>query len=333
MVQSIQSFTDSRRPRWERLETLIHRLERGKYRDVEPPMLKDLGRLYREATADLARLQAFRERGALPEDLETYLNQLVGRAYAQIYKNPPPRWASLWKFLFFTFPETVRKTAPWTLIALGIFMLGACYGFVVSLYDDSLISLIVSPHIISQVEDGKVWFDSILGIQPLASSRIMTNNISVSFLAFALGITFGLGTAYIMAFNGLMVGTIAALCHNHGLDIPFWSFVAPHGVIELSAIFIAGGSGLLIGTGLLLPGDLPRKEALNQRGKEAGKLILGCVPLLVVAGIIEGFFSPTHISPVYKFSFAGVLFLLFLCYLLLPIKKPSPLKKGTPALP
>lgn len=333
MVQSIQSFTESRRPRWKRLETLILRLERGKYRNIETAMLKDLGRLYREATADLARLQAFRERGALPEDLETYLNQLVGRAYAQIYRNPPPKWTSFWKFVLFTFPETFRKTAPWTLLALGIFLLGALYGFVVSLYDDSLISLIVSPHIIQQVEEGKVWFDSILGISPLASSRIMTNNISVSFLAFALGITFGLGTTYLMAFNGLMVGTIAALCHTHGLDIPFWSFVAPHGVIELSAIFIAGGSGLLIGTGLLLPGDLPRREALNQRGREAGKLILGCVPLLVVAGIIEGFFSPAHISAVYKFSLAGILFLLFLCYLLLPGRKAPPDEPGEPTPP
>ena len=324
MAQSIQSFTESRRPRWKRLETLIQGLERRKYKNIEASMLKDLGRLYREATADLARLQAFRERGAHPEDLESYLNQLVGRAYAQIYRNPAAKWSGLWGFLHVVFPETFRKTAPWTLIAFGIFVLGFAYGFVISLNDEAFISLIVSPHIIQQVEEGKVWFDSILGVQPLASSMIMTNNISVSFLAFAFGMTFGLGTTYLMAFNGLMVGTIAALCHIHGLDIPFWSFVLPHGVIELTSIFIAGGSGLLLGTGLLLPGDLPRKDALIRQGRRAGRLILGCIPLLVVAGVIEGFFSPAPIPTPLKFAMAGVLFALLLCYLLLIGKKASP---------
>ena len=287
-------------------------------------MLRDLGRLYREATADLARLQAFREKGAHPEDLEAYLNQLVGRAYAQIYRNPATKWTGFWGFLQVVFPETFRKTAPWTLIAFGIFALGFAYGFVISLNDETFINLIVSPHIIQQVEEGKVWFDSILGIQPLASSMIMTNNISVCFLAFAFGMTFGLGTTYLMAFNGLMVGTIAALCHIHGLDVPFWSFVLPHGVIELTAIFISGGSGLLLGTGLLLPGDLPRKDALIRQGRRAGRLILGCVPLLVVAGVIEGFFSPAPIPTPLKFAMAGVLFALLLCYLLLIGKKASP---------
>ena len=153
----------------------------------------------------------------------------------------------------------------------------------------------------------------------------MTNNISVSFLAFALGMTFGLGTTYIMAFNGLLVGTLAALCHMNGLDVAFWSFVLPHGVIELTAIFIAGGGGLLLATALVAPGDLPLKDALIHRGREAGRLICGCVPLLVVAGIIEGFFSPAHIPAVFKFFLAGLLFILLLLYLLLPssIRDPS----------
>lgn len=324
MVQSINKFIDSRRSRWERLEMLIQALERGRARQLTASDLLDMGRLYREATADLARLQAFRKEGSSPEDLEDYLNQLVARAYGQIYRGPSSGRTSLWRFLRSTFPKTFRKTAPWTLFALGIFLLGFLYGFVATLTDASFVPLIVPSRLIQQVEEGKVWFDSILAISPMASSMIMTNNISVTFLAFALGMTFGLGTIYIMAFNGLLVGTLAGLCHIHGLDVAFWSFVLPHGVIELTAIFMGGGGGFLLSTALLVPGDLPRRDALILRGRQAVRLTLGCVPLLIVAGIVEAFFSPAPMHVGLKFLVAGVLLALLLCYLLFPVTTKGP---------
>jgi uncharacterized membrane protein SpoIIM required for sporulation len=316
MSQSIEKFIESRRPRWQRLEEFLRTLELGKAGSLTPADLPDIGRLYREATADLARLQAFHQEEALSDELIDYLNHLVARAHSQIYRSPSYGWTHLWSFLRITFPKTLRETGPWTLAALGIFLLGCGYGFVAGLVDDSFIPLVAPPHLIQQVEEGKVWFDSILAVRPLASSMIMTNNISVTFLAFSLGMTLGLGTVYIMAFNGLLLGTLAALCHLHGLDVEFWSFVLPHGVLELTAIFIAGGGGLLLGSALIAPGDLSRKDALVQRGRKAVRLILGCVPLLILAGIIEGFFSPAHVPPWTKFLLAGVLFVLLLCYLL-----------------
>ena len=324
MSQSIEKFIESRRPRWERLERLLHSLEKGKGRTLQPSDLPVVGRLYREATADLARLQAFQQKGALPDELLDYLNHLVARAHGQIYRSPTPGWTKLLRFLGSTFPQTFRSTAFWTLSAFAIFLLGATYGFVAGLNDDTFIPLVAPPHLIQQVEGGKVWFDSILAVRPLASSSIMTNNISVTFLAFALGITLGLGTVYIMAFNGLLLGTLAALCHLHGLSVDFWSFVLPHGVIELTAIFIAGGGGLLLGSALIVPGDLSRKEALIQRGRKSVQLILGCIPLLIFAGVVEGFFSPAHLPPWIKFLTAGLLFVFLLCYLLLPAVHSRP---------
>lgn len=321
MAQSIQGFIRSRSPRWERLEALIRSLEGGDLRGLTTSGLLDVGKLYREATADLARLQSLREENASPDDLETYLNQLVARAYGQIYRNTPPQWSSLRDYLRCGLPEIFRHTAPWTLFAMGVFLLGFIYAFSATLTDPSFVPLIVPPHLIHQVEDGKVWFDSILAVRPMASSMIMTNNITVSFLAFALGMTFGIGTFYLMAFNGLLIGALAGLCHVNGLDVHFWSFVLPHGVIELTAIFMAGGGGFLIGTALFIPGDLPRKEALVIKARRAVRLVLGCVPLLIVAGIIEAFFSPTHVPAGLKFSLAGFLLLLLLSYLLLSSKK------------
>jgi uncharacterized membrane protein SpoIIM required for sporulation len=258
-----------------------------------------------------------------PNEMQKYLNQLVARGYGQVYRSPPPRWISFWQFLRFTFPSTFRETAPWTLFAFLVFFFGFLYGLGATLLDSAFVPLVVPPHLIQKVEEGKVWFDSIVAVRPLASSMIMTNNISVSFLAFAFGMTLGVGTLYLMVFNGLMLGAIAGLCHTHGLDIPFWSFVLPHGVIELSAIFIAGGAGFLLATALLAPGDLPRKQALMKRARQAGRLILGCVPLLVVAGIVEAFFSPSLVPAGVKFTLAGILLTLLLAYLVLPSKTPS----------
>ena len=338
MAESIHKFIESRRPRWEKLETTIQALERGRLSASE---LVGLTRLYREATADLARLQTFQNQEGLEDELVTYLNHLVARAYSQIYRSSPPRMASLWRFLRTGFPAAFRKTLPWTLLALSVFALGLTYGFITAISDSSFVALIVPSKLIQQVEGGEVWFDSILAAKPQTSSWIMTNNISVSFLAFAMGMTFGLGTLYLMAFNGLMVGTLAGLCYTNGLSLPFWSFVLPHGVIELTAIFIAGGAGFLLGGALLFPGDLPRKDALLQRGRQAGRLILGCVPLLVIAGIVEAFFSPIPVHAGFKFGMAGLLLALLLCYLLLPRAKedlfasrrgsaPVHLKKAAP---
>ena len=321
MAQSIQNFLHSRKPRWERLETIVQSLERGQVKGLTAADLLDVGRLYREATADLARLQSMRSRDLPPSEMEVYLNQLVARGYGQVYRNPPPRWGAFWHYLRFTLPAVFRETAPWTLFAFLTFFLGFLYGLGAALADSAFVPLVVPPHLIEKVEEGKVWFDSILAVRPLASSMIMTNNISVSFLAFAFGMTFGLGTLYLMVFNGLMLGAVAGLCHTHKLDIPFWSFVLPHGVIELTAIFMAGGAGFLLATALLAPGDLPRKQALTGRARQAGRLVLGCVPLLVVAGIVEGFFSPALIPAGVKFTMAAVLFALLTAYLLLPSRR------------
>jgi uncharacterized membrane protein SpoIIM required for sporulation len=315
MVQSIDAFITARKPKWERLESLLTSLEKGAARKLTASDLQEVGRLYREAAADLARLQAFRQENSSPGDLEIYLNHLVGRGYGQIYQQPTAGFPGLFRFLRDTFPRTFRNSFPWFSASLAIFLVGFGFGFIASQVDETFIPLVVPPHLIQKVEEGKVWFDSILAVKPLASSLIMTNNITVSFLAFALGITFGAGTVYLMAFNGLMVGTLAGFCHTHGLDVPFWSFVLPHGVIELTAVFIAGAAGLLVGAAMIVPKDLTRRDALVLRAGQAGRLVLGCVPLLVVAGVIEGFFSPALLPAGLKFGAAGVLLLLLIRYL------------------
>jgi uncharacterized membrane protein SpoIIM required for sporulation len=151
----------------------------------------------------------------------------------------------------------------------------------------------------------------------------MTNNMSVGFTTFALGITAGLGTIYMMAFNGLLIGVIGMACWLSGMSVQLWSFVAPHGVLELPAIFIAGGAGLRVAQGLLFPGLLSRRDSLARAGVEAVQLLLGTIPILIIAGLIEAFVSPTGLPVALKFSMAGALFVLLGAYLFGVSREPG----------
>ena len=127
---------------------------------------------------------------------------------------------------------------------------------------------ILGPQMVDTINRREMWTHSIVGIKPLASSAIMTNNMSVGFSTFALGITGGLGTIYMLAFNGLLIGVIGTACWLSGMSLQLWSFVAPHGVLELPAIFIAGGCR----TADRARSSLPRSYCLGAnrwRGREA----------------------------------------------------------------
>jgi uncharacterized membrane protein SpoIIM required for sporulation len=162
----------------------------------------------------------------------------------------------------------------------------------------------VSPFFREAVINNRIhWWERLNDANQIGSSQIFTNNIRVTFYAFALGAMLGVGTLYVLAFNGASFGAVVALTYRAGFGNDLLSF--------------AGGAGLLIGTALLMPGDLSRGDALKSRGMEAVRLIVGCVPLLVVAGIIEGFISPQPISPVIKIGIGVITGIAMYSYLLL----------------
>jgi uncharacterized membrane protein SpoIIM required for sporulation len=131
---------------------------------------------------------------------------------------------------------------------------------------------------------------------------------------FASGNT-AIGPIWRTLLNGLMIGVVGAATWQAGMALSLWSFVAPHGALELPAIFIAAGAGLEISRGLLFPGLLPRKASLARAGGRATKLVLGTIPLLLVAGTIEGFYSATDTPVFMKFSLSAVLFTALVVYL------------------
>jgi uncharacterized membrane protein SpoIIM required for sporulation len=135
----------------------------------------------------------------------------------------------------------------------------------------------------------------------------MTNNIWVSFQAFAGGITFGAFTVYVLIQNGLVLGALGAtLSTTAPRALRFWSLILPHGVIELMAIFIAAGAGLILGWSLIAPGNVSRWDALRKASRDALPLVGGVVAMLIVAGCIEGFITPSPLPARLKLAFAGL---------------------------
>lgn len=303
-------WLEKRKPHWARLEQLVERSRKG-VSSLSHQELQELGLLYRQTASDLA---AVRE-DASSRQLTLYLNQLLGRCHNLIYLGHKPRVSGIVRFYRDTYPRIFRESLPQTALAVAIFLFGGIVAWVVTAHDPTFAYRLLGPKMMETIEQRKMWTESIVTVKPLASSGIMTNNLSVSFAAFAMGITGGIGTIWMMLTNGLLMGVIGASTWRAGMALQLWSFVAPHGVLELPAIFIAGGAGLEIARGLLFPGMLPRKVSLADAGGRASKLLLGTIPLLVVAGLLEGFFSPSNAPYQLKFLLAAVLFTALVAYL------------------
>jgi len=173
----------------------------------------------------------------------------------------------------------------------------------------------LGPYMVETIRHHQMWTHSIVGMKPQESSRIVTNNLTVTFIAFAAGITAGLGTVWLLFFNGLLMGVIATACQQAHMSRDLWSFVCPHGSLELPAIFIAGGAGLRLARGMLFPGLYNRRDSITLAGRDAVRLVAGIIPMLVIAGTIEGFFSPSGAPAMLKFGVGAALFALLLAWL------------------
>jgi uncharacterized membrane protein SpoIIM required for sporulation len=312
-------WLEKRKPYWSKLETLLEQSAKGGLKSLSRSDLQELSLLYRQTAADLAAIRE--DRGSV--HFARYVNQLLIRAHNTIYSGRRASPAAIFSFFAHTYPAAFRRNLNQCLLAFLVFLIAGGVGAVLTYQNPDFKVKLLGPQMVETIDRREMWTHSIVGIKPLASSAIMTNNMSVGFTTFALGITGGLGTIYMMAFNGLLIGVIGMACFLSGMSVQLWSFVAPHGVLELPAIFIAGGAGLRIAQGLLFPGLLSRRDSLARAGLEAVQLLLGTIPILIIAGLIEAFVSPTGLPVALKFSMAGALFVLLGAYLFGMSREPS----------
>lgn len=284
-----------RKADWEKLTGLLDRCQNGEGR-LSPDQVHELGQLYRQATSDLALAQR-----DFPENRVTvYLNQLVARAHAIVYRSEPMALRRIWNFITTGYPRAYRQVWPFMLASFLLLLLPALAAGFSTAYNPQAARWLLPAEVqqlIPMIQRGDLWTNIPINERPYASSFIMQNNIRVSFMVFGFGVLAGVYTAWMLIFNGLLLGGLLGLTAHYGIGFDLATFVIGHGVVELSVIFIAGGAGLTLGWAMIHPGLLSRRDALVQAAQHAVRLVSGCVPLLMFAGTIEGFISPAENIP------------------------------------
>ena len=278
--------------------------------------LQELALLYRQVAGDLSVLR----QDTTARTYADHVNHLLARAHHIVYSGRKTNIATLFRFLRDEYPAIVQRNLRFVLASLLVTVAWGVLGAAITNARPEFMRHYVGPQMIATMERHEMWTKSVVTVAPMASSAIMTNNLTVSFVTFASGITFGLGTFFYLYVNGMMLGVIAAACHQYGMSIALWSFIAPHGSLELPAILIAGGAGFRLGYAMLFPGSLRWRDSVADGGIEATRLVSGVIPMLIVAGTLEGFFSPSHAPVALKFTVGGLLFVLLLSWLFRPVK-------------
>ncbi len=312
-----RSFVAGSRSTWERLAASTQAARAGGVAALGAERLKQMHEDYRQAASDLAYAQTH-----FPSsEVTVYLNRLIGQAHGELYGATPRRFATMWRFLARGYPRLVRKNRRPILLAAGVLFGAVALGYLLAHVDYPLARMFLPAQYRDiagdPVEGGQKVGDLLAPLAPLLSAGITINNVQVAIVAFAGGISFGVLTVWAMFQNGMLLGVLAGVFAKAGQALPFWSMIVPHGSLELPAIALAGGGGLMLARALLLPGDLPRLEALRRASGEAVRVLLGTVPLFVVAGTVEGFVTPRSYAAGLKIALGALLFLVLAAYLLL----------------
>lgn len=304
-------WLQKRRPHWERLAKLLAQTETAGLGQLTRAELQETALLYRQVASDLSTLRQDVSARAYTE----HVNLLLARAHHIIYSSRRTSLMHIFLFLRDEYPVLVRKQLSYVLLSLAITLAGGLLGSVITLARPQFMRQMLGPDMVDTIDRHQMWTHSVVTVAPMMSSWLMTHNLTVVFAAFAGGMIFGLGSVYLMFINGLLLGVIGVACQQHGMSLDLWSFVAPHGSLELPSIVLAGAAGLRLGRGVAFPGMYHWLDSISVAGVEAARLVAGIIPLLVIAGTLEGFFSPSGAPMWIKFTVGGVLFSLLLLWL------------------
>lgn len=292
-ANTTQTWLTARAPLWKAIAQKLAGLQRQRRTSIADALstVDD----YRSLSRDLATARRFMPGTRITAQLETLYAQL----HAMIRHKPRNSRAALLDMFRHEIPRVVVELRSHLLWITALFVSSAVAGWwLISTFPD-LITLVASEHMIANVEEGKLWTDDLLNITPssVLSVRIFSNNIAVSIFAVCAGFFFGLGTFYIIATNGLMLGGTFAFVAQHDLAQRLFKFIIAHGMVELSVICIAGAIGAAIGDSLIRPTLATRRDSFQHCMQRMAPLILLCAILLVGAGLIEGFVSPDPTFP------------------------------------
>ena len=321
-----REFAQKKQADWDKLAQIVRKANSaaGK-RSLTPEQLLSLGSLYRRASADLARAR----RHAVSQDLVDYLNSQVGQAHSVLYgadvSSNPLR--AVLDFYIYDFPAVLQKRSRTFFAAMLLTFIGGIVTYVIVLNHPADLELFVAPGFkesLEQWKSGKVSESAHLE----QSGMLMTHNLQVGLTAFALGIT-GIPDVSLMYYNGATLGAFGAEMTRAHAHATFWPGIFPHGIAELSAIFVCGGAGFVLFGGLLFPGELRRSDSLKLASQDAIKMALGTIPMFIFAGMVEGMFSHQPIPAGYRYAFAALNGIAWYLYLFLPRSNPRSTEAAT----
>ncbi|WP_335869081.1 stage II sporulation protein M [Bacillus sp. 2205SS5-2] len=308
---NVKQFIKQHRGNWQQLETLLITLQKKK--NNTGTNIEQFHHMYQQAAQNLSFSQTYFPN----EEVTSYLNGLVAKSHNHLYRDQVSSVKQVTHFFTTTFIGLLLEQWRFVVAAMLLFMVGAVGAFL-SVYQDPLHLYSILPSNIAQGVDPSSLGQSDGEVDSsFMSASIMTNNIRVAFLAFAGGVFFGLLTVYMLVYNGIIIGALAALFWHQDKSYEFWAYIVPHGMIELTAIFIAGGAGLMMGYKLFVPGRYSRSFQLKKQAKRSVQLLLGTIPLFVIAGIIEGFITPATISLEFKYAVAFITVIGLILYVLI----------------
>ena len=313
-----ERFLAKKRDSWEAFRAIAVRMERSGVGALAAGEVPAFAARYREVAADLARARTY----GVDQRVIEYLERVVSAGHNALYRARGKQGTPLARYLLRDFPAAVVQSWAYVLVAFAVFIVPAAVGYVMIRERPSLAEEIVSPVMVGRAEqaaerqaEGRGYAEAEGEQRPVIAAAIISNNIQVSFGVFVGGLTCGLLTGWLLFANGMMLGLGFGLFKNYGALGYLTTFVAAHGVLELTAIFISAGAGFRLAKAIIAPGDRTRKDALVMEGRIAVLMIGAVVTLLAIAGAIEGLLSTSDAPAVWKYGVSAATVVLLLLYL------------------
>lgn len=317
----VDSFIQLHKSDWTRLEHLCKRGSHGLAK-LTGAEIDDVVRLYLRVSSHLAEVQTRYHDPRLTD----YLNQVVSRAHAAVYSAKNRTFAGAARLFGVRYREAIHRTTPFIVAAAAVLALVILSTLLWAANSREARAGLLPPIAREAVEEA--GGGSGLDAPPASlSTMILVNNVQVSFLAFALGIGFGIGTLWLLVQNAVFIGALAGAYTAAGQAGRFWTLVLPHGFLELTAICIAAGAGLRMGWSLIDPGERTRGEALVQDAADSAVVVLGAIPAFVVAAFIEGFVTDSGIPGAITIGIGAAVALAYVVFLIGPYRRPYALTR------
>jgi uncharacterized membrane protein SpoIIM required for sporulation len=326
-MRAQDEFVAARQKDWTELEQLLG--SGRSFRKLPPASIARAAAIYRAVSSDLMRAQAA---GYSPEVI-ALLDGLAARAHNALYSAPPYRLRAVWELIAADFPRALRRHARFFALAVALFVLPGAFGFVGAMRSRAFALQLLPSETVDQMEEG--YADGFNKGRKAGTNTFMTgfyvfNNVGIAFRCFATGVLFGLGSIFFLVYNGLTIGAVAGLVTAAGHGRNLLTFTCTHGAFELTAIVISATAGLVMGYALVDTRGRTRFGSLRAHGRDIFYLVVGAALMLLIAAVIEGFWSPSGVRDHVKWGAAIAAYLLVISYLTLAgrSRPASPARPG-----